>query len=85
MSRYVMNLGEAVEFDAQDEFEIFEILKRSLRIDAKSEAESLRELQERARSWMGRDFGVTSIRSVVQNMSDQNLATIHIYCREFHG
>ena len=73
MSRYVMNLGEAAEFDAQDEFEIFEILKRSLRIDATSEAESLRELQERARSWMGRDFGVTSIRSVVQNMLDENL------------
>jgi len=72
MSRYVMNLGGAVEFDAQDEFELFEIIKRSLHISATTEAESLRELRERARSWMGRDYGVTSIRSVVQNMLDEN-------------
>jgi len=73
MSRYVMNLGGAVEFDAQDEFEIFEIIKRSLHINATTEAESLKELRERARSWMGRDYGVTSIRSVVKNMLDENL------------
>ena len=73
MSRYVMDWGGAVEFNAQDEFEIFEIVKRSLRIDAKTEEENLKELQERARHWMGRDYGVTSIRSVVQNMLDENL------------
>ena len=73
MSRYVMNWGGAVEFDAQDEFEIFEIIKRSLHINATTEAESLKELRERARSWMGRDYGVTSTRSVVQNMLDEHL------------
>src|SRR6056300_2068692 len=73
MSRYVMNLGGAVEFDAQDEFEIFEIIKRSLHINATTEAESLKKLRECARSCMGRDYGVTSIRSVVQNMLDENL------------
>ena len=73
MSRYVMNWGGEVEFDAHDEFEIFEIIKRSLRINATNEEESLREFQEHARSWMGRDYGVTSIRSVVQNMLNQNL------------
>ena len=33
MSRYVMNWGGEVEFNAHDEFEIFEIIKRSLRIN----------------------------------------------------
>jgi hypothetical protein len=75
MSRYVMNLGGAVEFDAHDEFEIFETIKRSLRINATNDAESLRELRERARSWMGRDYRLTSLRSVVQNMLDKNLIT----------
>lgn len=73
MSRYVMNWGGEVEFNAHDEFEIFEIIKRSLRINATNEEESLSEFQEHARSWMGRDYGVTSIRSVVQNMLNQNL------------
>jgi hypothetical protein len=75
MSRYVLNWGEVVEFDAKNEFEIFEIIKGALRISAVDEEKSLKELGDCARRWMSKDVGFNTIRSAVKTFLEQNLLT----------
>ena len=73
MARYILNIGEVVEFEAANEFEIFEIIKRRLHINSLDKKETLRDLRNRVISWMTLDIGAQSIRSAIQRMLDQNL------------
>jgi len=73
MARYMLNIGEVVEFEAANEFEIFEIIKGRLHINSSDQKETLRDLRDRVINWTTLDVGSQSIRSAIERMLDQNL------------
>ncbi|MDA9613034.1 hypothetical protein N9S22_02850, partial [Paracoccaceae bacterium] len=73
MARYILKFSGDVEFEAKNEVEIFDFIKKWFGLNGQDKAESLAELRQRVLSYMSRDLGSNSIRSVIQNMLEKKL------------
>ena len=73
MARYILKLSEGIEFEAKNEVEIWDFIRKWFGLNGRDKAESLAELRQRVLRYMSRDLGSNSIRSVIQNMLEKKL------------